>query len=127
MTDKGRITAGLVVFLVVVTFPVWYAFGPTGDAAPPDLELPKDSTQCVEDTEYMTANHMDLLNRWRDAVVREGKREYTSNAFGTRHEMSLTRTCMNCHSNRETFCARCHDYVNVQPTCWECHIEPKGN
>ena len=127
MRDKGNIIAGLAVFFVLATFPVWYALGRTGEASPPNLELPKEGSRCVEETTYMTAHHMELLNEWRDAVVREGKSEYTSKAFGTRHEMSLTKTCMGCHSSRERFCTECHNFVDVRPGCWDCHVEPGGN
>ncbi|MFH1416869.1 MAG: sulfate reduction electron transfer complex DsrMKJOP subunit DsrJ [Planctomycetota bacterium] len=126
MSDKGTIVAGLVVFLALAAFPFWYALGVGGDVSPPDLELPTDATQCVEDTEYMKAEHMDLLNRWRDAVVRDGEREYTSES-GEKYTMSLTGTCLGCHADREAFCDRCHDYANVEPSCWDCHLEPKGN
>ena len=124
MRDKGGIMAGLVLFLVLVTFPIWYTLGSTGDVAAPELEWPTDDSRCVEDTAYMRANHMDLLNQWRDAVVREGENEYTSTS-GETYVMSLTGTCMSCHKNRETFCARCHNYANVQPACWDCHLESK--
>jgi hypothetical protein len=86
------------------------------------VELPADATQCVESADWMRAHHPELLNDWRDAVVRDGEKEYVSRDFGARHEMSLTRTCMSCHSNRETFCARCHEYANVELTCWGCHL-----
>ncbi len=127
MSDKGKIIAGLGIFLVLATFPIWHTLGAGGDASLPELELPKDASQCVEDTEYMAAQHMDLLNQWRDAVVREGKKDYTSRAFGGLYEMSLTKTCMRCHSNTETFCIRCHNFANVEPRCWDCHVEPGGN
>ncbi len=124
--NKGTIFAGLVVFLALVAFPFWYAMGGGEDLSAPVLEMPTDATHCVEDTAYMTANHMDLLNQWRDAVVREGQREYTS-ASGEKYTMSLTGTCLKCHHHPDAFCDRCHDYVNVEPSCWECHIELKGN
>lgn len=126
MRDKGGIMAGLVVFLVLVTFPIWYTLGSTEGAAAPELQLPTGASQCVEDKAYMTANHMDLLNQWRDAVVREGRHEYTSSS-GRTYVMSLTGTCMGCHGDQEAFCARCHNYANVQPTCWDCHLQSKGN
>jgi len=126
MRDKGTIIGGLFIFLALVTFPIWYALGSAVDSSPPNLELPKNSTACVEDTAYMTANHMDLLDQWRDAVVREGKKEYTSSS-GQEYTMSLTGTCLKCHSNRETFCLECHNYANVEPGCWECHVEPRGD
>ena len=128
MSDKAKIIVGLAVFLVLALFPVWYAVGSAGGASAPDPELPKGAPEaaCVEDTQYMIANHMDLLNQWRDAVVRDGQKEYTSSS-GKKYVMSLTGTCLSCHSNRETFCLRCHNYANVQPNCWDCHLEPKGN
>ena len=127
MSDKGRIIAGLAIFLVLATFPIWHTLGAGGDASAPELELPKDSSQCVENTEYMTAYHMDLLDQWRNAVVREGGKDYTSKTSGERYEMSLTKTCMGCHGNREAFCVRCHNFANVEPRCWECHVESRGN
>ena len=126
MGDKVKITLGLGAFLVLAAFPFWNRLFAAGDATAPELELPADASQCVEATEYMTANHMDLLNRWRDAVVREGGREYTASS-GEKYVMSLTGTCLGCHTSREAFCTRCHDYANVEPTCWDCHLEPRGS
>ncbi len=40
--------------------------------------------------------------------------------------MSLTLTCLECHSNKDKFCDRCHDYLRVSPGCWDCHNVPKG-
>jgi hypothetical protein len=126
MSEKARIVAGLAVFLAVVAFPIWYPLGASGDSSRPELELPEGEERCVEDTEYMTANHMDLLNEWRNAVVREGETEYTSSS-GERFVMSLTGTCLDCHTDRDVFCNRCHDYANVAPKCWDCHVEPEGD
>ena len=87
--DTGRIVLGLVIFLVLVSFPIWYT------ATQRPVGLPARSwstrqgeTQCVESKEYMRAWHMDLLNEWRDSVVREGVRTYTSEAdhHRVRHE-----------------------------------------
>jgi hypothetical protein len=125
MSDKGRIIVGLAIFLVLVAFPMWHTLGAAGDRARPELELPEETATCVEDTEYMRAYHVDLLNQWRNAVVRDGERNYTSSS-GDTYVMSLTGTCMDCHSNREAFCTRCHDYTNVAPRCWDCHVEPES-
>ncbi len=142
MNDKVLILAGLIAFLALATFPFWYAPVAGGDAAPPDLERPTDGS-CVESKEWMIANHMTLLNEWRDAVVRKGETEYTSTT-GETHVMSLTGTCMKCHTSRENFCTKCHEYANVLPPpplkeiatarktsrgvrCWHCHREPKGD
>jgi hypothetical protein len=124
MSDRAKALSGLAVFLVLVAFPMWQTLGAEGDIARPELELPEDETSCVEETEYMTARHMELLNQWRNAVVREGETEYTSTS-GDTYTMSLTGTCMDCHDNRERFCTRCHDYSNVEPRCWNCHVEPR--
>ncbi len=125
MSDKGKIVAGLVVFLVLVTFPLWFALAARADTAMPELEYPSEATQCIEDAAYMRANHMDVLNRWRNALVRDGATEDTTST-GV-YFMSLTGTCMDCHDNRDTFCTTCHDYSSVNPKCWDCHVEPRGN
>jgi hypothetical protein len=128
MSDKGVIAVGLVLFVGLVTFPFWHAAtGSSAARTAPVVELPVGATQCVEDKPFMTANHMELLNQWRDAVVRLGQKDYTSRAFGTHYEMSLSRTCLRCHNNKQTFCDRCHNYADVHPRCWDCHVEPKGN
>jgi len=124
MSDRVKIVIGLVLFVVLVTFPFWSAFGSAAPGAP-ELAKPVRGSQCIEDTEWITANHPQLLNQWRDAVVRQGKKEYTA-TDGTRHEMSLSKTCMNCHEDRQTFCGRCHDYADVQLTCWNCHLDPSS-
>jgi hypothetical protein len=123
MSDKPKIVAGLTLFLALVAFPVWYTLGGESEVAAPELEYPSEADACVEDTEYMTANHMDLLNQWRNAVVREGQREYVATS-GERYVMSLTGTCLDCHTSRDEFCTRCHDYANVEPKCWDCHVDP---
>jgi hypothetical protein len=125
MSDKSAITVGLALFLAVVLFPVWQPLVAAGETAAPELELPEDASKCIEDTDYMTTNHMELLDQWRDAVVRDGQRVYTSSS-GEKHVISLTGSCMSCHSSREAFCTRCHDYADVEPTCWDCHVEPGG-
>jgi len=126
MSDRGMIIGGLVVFLVLVTYPLWSTVVAGGEVAMPELEYPAGETACIEDTEFMRANHMDILNDWRNALVRDGETEYTS-ASGQQYTMSLTGTCMSCHDDRDTFCTRCHDYSNVTPLCWDCHVEPRGN
>lgn len=124
MNDRLKIIIGLALFVVLVTFPIWRAFG-SAMPAPPDLAKPVRGTQCVEGTEWMKANHQQLLNQWRDTVVRQGRREYVS-TDGTRHQMSLSKTCMDCHEDRQTFCNRCHNYADVQLTCWNCHLDPSS-
>jgi hypothetical protein len=121
MSDKGTIVAALVVFLGLVTFPVWYNLV-TGEKAPLELRLryPHEGGQCVEDTAYIRTNHMQLLRDWRDEAVRDGDRIYTA-SDGRRHDKSLSGTCLSCHVEKEEFCDRCHDYVAATIHCWDCH------
>ena len=44
-----------------------------------------------------------------------------------RYYKSLSGTCMSCHDDKAGFCDKCHDYLGVQPYCWDCHVEPKGD
>jgi hypothetical protein len=126
MYDAGKIVAGLAVFVVLATSPLWYN---ALSAAPPDrpelADPPNGATQCVESVEYMRASHMELLDVWRDTVVRDDIRTYTSELSGKSYEMSLSNTCMDCHSNKSQFCDACHNYAAVQPYCWDCHVEPR--
>jgi hypothetical protein len=130
MGEKGKIFLGLAIFVILITFPFWSRLAAAGDAPSDrirdDLEYPADEEVCVEDTEYMRASHMDLLNQWRDELVRDGDPEFRSPLTGQRFQKSLTKTCLSCHEDRDAFCTRCHDYADVQPTCWECHTTPGG-
>ncbi|MGD8520793.1 MAG: sulfate reduction electron transfer complex DsrMKJOP subunit DsrJ [Desulfobacterales bacterium] len=123
MSDKKYIILGLIIFVVIVTFPLWYN---RGKAAPaPDLiltEKAKAAKVCVRSTDYMKAEHMQLLDVWRDSVVRRGARIYVS-SDGKEYNMSLSNTCLDCHSNKAEFCDRCHNYASVRPYCWDCHID----
>ncbi len=129
MNDKGKILAGLVIFIVVLLFPFWFnlLFGSAEAAKAPEPELTqkaKAAKHCVADTQFMRMDHMQLLDQWRDTVVRQGKREYVSGA-GKVYMASLSKTCMDCHSNKEEFCDRCHNYASVRPYCWDCHTYPQ--
>ena len=102
--------------------PFWINAGSSGDVPKPKI-LDKEK-KCIESKEYMRANHMQILNDWRDTVVREGISNYTA-ADGRVIRMSLQHTCMDCHKNKKEFCDKCHEYAGVTPYCWTCHIEPK--
>ena len=123
MRDAGTIVAGLVVFLAVVTSPVWYHSVKGEESRPLELKIASESQECVAPVEYMRAFHMDLLNDWRDEAVRDGDRIHIGPS-GKAYEKSLTGGCMDCHANKEEFCDRCHEYVGAEPYCWDCHGEP---
>ena len=72
MHDGGKIAAGLVIFLALVTLPMWYQVARGAETKPPKLALVADSKDCVAPNQYMRVLHMDLLNVWRDEAVRDG-------------------------------------------------------
>jgi len=114
---------GVVILAGVSPFLLSLASGGGGEA--PDLsavlaEAAKKG-HCVESQQFMKDAHMDLLDDWRDRVVREGERSYERD--GKPVLMSLTRTCLDCHGSRERFCTECHDYLGVEPSCWDCHLD----
>ena len=120
--SKGVII-GIIIFLAVVTFPFIYNRGKAAPAPEVVLtEKAKAAKQCVRSTDYMQREHMKVLDLWRHTVVRNGQRMYV-NPQGKEFNMSLTNTCLDCHSNKTEFCDRCHDYASVRPYCWDCHID----
>ncbi len=125
MYDSGKIIIGLIIFVGLFTSPIWYDLS-CGKAAlqKPVLTLPSKENQkeCVASAEYMREGHMVLLDDWRYEVVRKAKRNYIS-ANGKSYNMSLEKSCLNCHSNPSQFCDQCHNYVGVSPYCWDCHTE----
>jgi predicted CXXCH cytochrome family protein len=79
--------------------------------------------QCVRDTAFMRANHMNLLLHQRDETVQKGIRT---------KKYSL-KECVACHAvpgsdgqpvsyeDPKNFCRECHDYTAVKIDCFECH------
>ncbi len=130
MYNGGKIIIGIIIFVGLVAFPFFYHGSKAGIKPDPKLDtpeilkLPENERRCVESKVFMTKEHMKLLNEWRDWVVREGNGVYT-NAEGRSYTMSLQNTCMKCHSNKSKFCDECHNYADVKPYCWDCHIAPK--
>lgn len=127
MFNSGRIIGGLVIFMLFITLPFLYNIGKKNKAPEPSLDTPAinqlQEKHCVEPRAFMRANHMKLLNNWRDAAVRDNSRVYVSSS-GKRYNISLQNTCMFCHSNKKDFCDSCHTYMSVKPYCWDCHIAP---
>jgi len=124
MYDAGKIIAGIIIFLGIVTFPLWYNGLSGKSTTVPDLKIVTKEKQCVEATPYMKASHMKLLDQWRNKVVRENARLYRG-VSGKTYTISLSNTCLECHSNKDEFCDKCHNYVGVTPTCWNCHVIPE--
>jgi hypothetical protein len=125
MYHANKIIPGLIIFFLFMTFPFWFNIGSEAYVTP-ELVLPEDEEYCIESVEFIRAEHMTILDQWRDAYVRDGYGEYKSALNNEMYTMSLTKTCMTCHDDKEKFCDRCHDAVSVDPYCWDCHIEPEG-
>ena len=123
--NKKIIIAGIITFFVIITFPFWYNMGKAAPLPEPKLtDKAKAAKECVRPKEFMKAEHMQLLDVWRDTVVRDAKRIYV-NSKGKEFKMSLSDTCLDCHSEKAEFCDKCHNYASVDPYCWDCHIDPK--
>lgn len=124
MYKGGRIILFAGLFVLLMAVPLIVNLGNATAAPTPSTDTPAidalSEKRCVESTEYMRSSHMQLLDEWRNDVVRDGSREYES-ASGQVYEKSLDGTCLECHSNREEFCDSCHDYASVDPYCWDCH------
>ena len=101
----------------------------TAYAAGPLPEIPKGKGEkCVEDTEFMRSNHMELLLHQRDETMHQGIRT-------KKHSL---KECISCHAvngadnqpvsvaNPKHFCRVCHDYASVQIDCFECHASKPG-
>lgn len=90
----------------------------------PKLEKGKGE-RCVEDTQYMRRNHMELLKHHRDETMHKGIRTRQHSLKG----------CVECHASAKTgsvaaskddFCAACHAYTGVKLDCWDCHASKPG-
>ncbi|MHC5036919.1 MAG: hypothetical protein ACYTHM_06370 [Planctomycetota bacterium] len=114
-----------VVMLIVVGIalvPLVYGvvvYAASGDSADPPgfIEKPDPKfTKCIQgfSREYMSLNHMDLLKEIRLDSVREGKRGAIK-----------LNDCRECHTSREKFCDKCHNVVNLDLDCFDCHYYPK--
>ena len=78
---------------------------------------------CVEDTDFMRRNHMELLKHQRDETVLKG----------VRSEQYSLQECLSCHAvygpdaipvavaSPAHFCRSCHDYAAVSIDCFQCH------
>ena len=123
MYNAGKIILGIIVFAILFSSPLWINVFSEDPTDVPDLQYPADEEECIRDTEYMRNYHMDILNDWRDRVVRDDIRYTEIN--GVKYEMSLSKTCMSCHAEKTEFCDKCHDYLGVDPYCWDCHVAPE--
>lgn len=96
----------------------------TALAGAPKPDIPKGKgDKCVEDTDYMRKNHMELILHQRDETMYRGLRT-------KKHSL---KECIECHvvnDNNEQpvshldskhFCVQCHEYASVSIDCFDCH------
>lgn len=122
--DSQKIIPGLLLFVGLVTYPIWHNTVSGKATYVPKLEIPKDRKECIEPKEFIRINHKNILEDWRVSVVRNGKRVYQARNQ-KQYTMSLNRTCMECHRDKTKFCDQCHTYMGVTNKCWDCHLYPK--
>lgn len=123
MYNKGTIIPGLVIFVLLVTFPIWFNAFSTASTVP-KIELPPGGEkECVASATEMRAKHMVLLNEWRDDVLRSGNKTSVT-VGGKEYRRGLQTACMQCHTNKDKFCDSCHTYTSVSVYCWDCHLTP---
>jgi hypothetical protein len=131
--NAKNIFTGLAVFLILILLPLVPNLGKTIPPPQRQLDTPvikklaEKDRKCIMPTDWMRANHMQMLIDWRDNVVRTNEKgapngRYMETPDGRKFLASLTNTCMDCHSNKAEFCDRCHNYVAVAPNCWGCHL-----
>jgi hypothetical protein len=102
-----------------------------GSRVPRHAEAKPQGDKCVEDTEFMKRNHMNLILHQRDKTMHQGIRT-------TKYSL---KNCIACHAtptkaNPEVrsvlgeghFCQSCHAYNAVKIDCFECHSsKPSGD
>jgi len=99
-------------------------------AGVPTPDIPKGKGEkCVEETEFMRKNHMELILHQRDETVHKGIRT-------KKHSF---KECINCHAvkgddnvpvsfkNPKHFCNSCHTFAAVKIDCFECHASRPDN
>jgi [DsrC]-trisulfide reductase subunit J len=115
----------LLVAVLAFAAPVLAADRDSSRVPRPVIEAGKGE-RCVETTDFMRRNHMELLRHQRDATTHQGIRTRNHSLNG----------CIECHASRknnsvvgseQNFCQSCHSYAAVKLDCFECHAsKPKA-
>lgn len=106
MNMKSRI--GFFIFALIIMLPIITNAASGGllkQAPEPNPMLPEG--KCVEDTDYMRANHMRelILAKWNFYLTGQKSEEFS------------LRKCFTCHEAKSKFCDKCHDYAGIKPRC----------
>ncbi len=117
-----------ILLVLAVAVSLWPPSEPqAGDLLLAKVTVPKPAKgkgeRCVDDTDFMRRNHMNLLDHQRDETVHSGVRTKRYSLKG----------CIDCHAvngedgvpviadNPKHFCRTCHDYAAVRIDCFQCH------
>jgi hypothetical protein len=87
----------------------------------PELLAQARGDQCVEPTDVIRRDHMNILMHERDEAKRYGRRNPDHGFVG----------CIDCHvsptASRDEpathFCLACHQFNAVRMDCFQCHID----
>ena len=88
----------------------------------PTVKITKGE-QCVEPTEEMRRNHMQMILHQRDDTVHRGVRT-------SKHSL---KNCIDCHADpvtdsvlgKDGFCESCHSFAAVSMDCFSCHTHKR--
>ncbi len=114
----------LIALLFVATAVLLVLTTATVFAGAPKPDIPKGKgDKCVEDTDFMRKNHMEILLHQRDETMHRG----------IRTKKHALKECIECHAvmdnngqavshlNPKHFCVQCHQYTSVSIDCFDCH------
>ena len=117
----------LALALVCITSLAGVVYAVEADSTSGGVPLPAipmaQGDRCVEDTDIMRRNHMDMLKHQRDETMLKG----------VRNKQYSLKECINCHAvygpdavpltvaSPQHFCRSCHDYAAVSIDCFQCH------
>ncbi|MCI5157025.1 MAG: hypothetical protein D3906_01045 [Candidatus Electrothrix sp. AUS1_2] len=127
MYDKEKIITGLVIFVLLITFPLWYnniscdaeetqpvSNNELSEAMFQSITFPNDAKHALS-TPEMRSTHMQMLEQIHAKAVADG---YSPEKDGKKNQMQ----CLMCHGTKESFCDSCHASAAVTtPHCWTCH------
>jgi len=113
------VSKGLLLLVVALAFAAPVFAADSSRVPKPVIEAAKGE-KCVESTDFMRRNHMELLKHQRDETMHKGIRTRNHSLNG----------CIECHASRknnsvvgsdQNFCQSCHSYVAAKLDCFECH------
>ena len=85
---------------------------------------PTARRQCVEPTDLMRRDHMELLKHQRDKTMHEGIRTHAAQPQRL-HDLPCQPEDRQRYRRNGGFCQSCHAYAAVKLDCWDCHRQPK--